>query len=396
HHRSGAPLDRAAARPAQARPLLRVREVRLRRRHPHRCRRLRPAVHPAGRDAPEHPDHRAGLRRAAEEPRPDDGRGQADRLAGPAGRGRRRPEHQPRPHQRDHGHLDGGAHPPLQAGDRGLPGPAGPGLRRHRVPEGGARLPRRLRRWHPALPGPLPRPLLQQPAGHRGHVRRGQPRRRRRRGRLDRPGHWRSGSLMTIKFGRQDSFGHLKLSAESKEPYSEETLEALTADAAQILERYPQKRSALLPLLHLVQSVDGYVTGRGINFCADLLELTRAEVSGVATFYTQYKRHPSGEYNVGVCTNTLCAIMGGDQIFDELSEHLDVGHDETTEDGKVTLEHLECNAACDYAPVLMVNWEFFDNQTPESATKLVDDLRAGNPVRPTRGPDRVCSFKEVS
>jgi len=201
---------------------------------------------------------------------------------------------------------------------------------------------------------------------------------------------------MTIKFGRQDSFGHLKLSAESKEPYSEETLEALTADAAQILERYPQKRSALLPLLHLVQSVDGYVTGRGINFCADLLELTRAEVSGVATFYTQYKRHPSGEYNVGVCTNTLCAIMGGDQIFDELSEHLDVGHDETTEDGKVTLEHLECNAACDYAPVVMVNWEFFDNQTPESATKLVDDLRAGNPVRPTRGPDRVCSFKEVS
>ncbi len=201
---------------------------------------------------------------------------------------------------------------------------------------------------------------------------------------------------MTIKFGRQDSFGHLKLSAESKEPYSEETLESLTADAAQILERYPQQRSALLPLLHLVQSVDGYVTGRGINFCADLLGLTRAEVSGVATFYTQYKRHPNGEFNVGVCTNTLCAIMGGDQLFDELSEHLDVGHDETTEDGKVTLERLECNAACDYAPVMMVNWEFFDNQTPESARKLVDDLRAGNPVRPTRGPDRVCSFKEVS
>ena len=70
--------------------------------------------------------------------------------------------------------------------------------------------------------------------------------------------------------------------------------------------------------------------------------------------------------------------MGGDQIFSTLKEHLGVGHDETTDDGKVTLEHLECNAACDYAPVMMVNWEFFDNQTPESAIALVDDLRAGD------------------
>jgi hypothetical protein len=77
--------------------------------------------------------------------------------------------------------------------------------------------------------------------------------------------------------------------------------------------RATRKRSALLPLLHLVQSVDGYVTGRGIEFCAEVLDLTTAEVSGVATFYTQYKRHPNGDYTVGVCTNTLCAIMGGDR-----------------------------------------------------------------------------------
>jgi NADH-quinone oxidoreductase subunit E len=115
----------------------------------------------------------------------------------------------------------------------------------------------------------------------------------------------------------------------------------------------------------------------------------------VATFYTMYKRRPNGDYTVGVCTNTLCAIMGGDQIFATLKEHLGVGHDETTDDGKVTLEHLECNAACDYAPVVMVNWEFFDNQTPESATQLVDDLRAGREVRPTRGP-RLRTFTEVS
>jgi NADH-quinone oxidoreductase subunit E len=97
-----------------------------------------------------------------------------------------------------------------------------------------------------------------------------------------------------------------------------------------------------------------------------------------------------------VCTNTLCAVMGGDAIFDSLEEHLGVGHDETTEDGKVTLERIECNAACDYAPVMMVNWEFFDNQTPSTARDVVDQLRAGQPVVPTRGANTVATFKEVS
>jgi NADH-quinone oxidoreductase subunit E len=88
--------------------------------------------------------------------------------------------------------------------------------------------------------------------------------------------------------------------------------------------------------------------------------------------------------------------MGGDAIFDSLEEHLGVGHDETTEDGQVTLERVECNAACDYAPVVMVNWEFFDNQTPASARELVDKLRAGRDVAPTRGANTVATFKEVS
>ena len=178
--------------------------------------------------------------------------------------------------------------------------------------------------------------------------------------------------------------------------YPAEVLARLEADAATVVARYPQARSALLPLLHLVQSEDGYITQRGVELCARLLDLSTAEVAGVATFYTQYKRHPNGEYTVGVCTNTLCAIMGGDAVYDALSEHLDLGHDETTDDGKVTLERLECNAACDFAPVMMVNWEFFDNQTPASARAVVDDLRAGVPVRPSRGPSRVCTFKQVS
>ncbi|MDD9207273.1 NADH-quinone oxidoreductase subunit NuoE, partial [Georgenia sp. 10Sc9-8] len=168
----------------------------------------------------------------------------------------------------------------------------------------------------------------------------------------------------------------------SQSTYAPEAEQRLRSEAAEILARYPDPRSGLLPLLHLVQSEDGYVSPRGIALCADLLDLTRAEVSAVATFYSQYKRHPNGEYTVGVCTNALCAVMGGDVIFDRLAEHLGVGHDETTEDGRITLEQVECNAACDYAPVVMVNWEFFDNQTPTSAVDLVDQLTAGRPVRP--------------
>ncbi|NUU17998.1 NADH-quinone oxidoreductase subunit NuoE [Cellulomonas humilata] len=181
-----------------------------------------------------------------------------------------------------------------------------------------------------------------------------------------------------------------------KTAYDAETHARLTVDSDAIVARYPQARSALLPMLHLVQSEDGYVSPRGIAFCAAHLGLSTAEVSAVATFYTQYKRHPNGTYTVGVCTNTLCAIMGGDAIWEDLSDHLGIGHDETTDDGVITLERVECNAACDYAPVVMVNWEFFDNQTPDSARQIADDLTAGKPVVPTRGAASVCSFKEMS
>jgi NADH-quinone oxidoreductase subunit E len=178
--------------------------------------------------------------------------------------------------------------------------------------------------------------------------------------------------------------------------FADDVRARLEVDARQIIARYPVPRSALLPMLHLVQSEQGYVSPDGIAFCAELLGLTTAEVSAVATFYTQYKRHPNGTYTVGVCTNTLCAVMGGDAIFARLQEYLGIGHDETTADGSITLERIECNAGCDYAPVMMVNWEFFDQQTPSSAVEIVDDLRAGKPVRPTRGADRVHSFTEVS
>jgi NADH-quinone oxidoreductase subunit E len=166
--------------------------------------------------------------------------------------------------------------------------------------------------------------------------------------------------------------------------------------AAELIARYPKSRSALLPLLHLVQSDEGYVTPEGIALCAELLSLTKAEVSAVSTFYTMYKRKPVGDYHVGVCTNTLCAVMGGDEILAALQEHTGITtQNGVTDDGKVSLEHIECNAACDYAPVVMVNWEFFDNQTPESARSLVDSLRSGEPVTPTRGAASVCTWREA-
>lgn len=163
-----------------------------------------------------------------------------------------------------------------------------------------------------------------------------------------------------------------------------------------IIKRYPRSRSAIMPLLHYVQSVSGYVTNEGIELISDLLDIESAEVSAVATFYTQYKRKPVGEYHVGVCTNTLCAVMGGDAIFSALKEHLGIENDGVTDDGKVSLEHIECNAACDYAPVVMANWEFYDNQTVESAKSLVDAARSGNPPAPTRGPNKLVTYKQAS
>ena len=174
--------------------------------------------------------------------------------------------------------------------------------------------------------------------------------------------------------------------------YSSEDLAIMDS----IVKRYPRPRSAIMPLLHFVQSRVGFVNDEGIELIAKILTLEMAEVSAVSTFYTQYKRRPVGEYHVGVCTNTLCAVMGGDAIFAGLKEHLGVENDGVTEDGKVSLEHIECNAACDYAPVVMANWEFYDNQTVQSSKDLVDSMREGNPIPPTRGPDTLVTWKEAS
>jgi NADH-quinone oxidoreductase subunit E len=175
--------------------------------------------------------------------------------------------------------------------------------------------------------------------------------------------------------------------------FSEETRRRAEA----VVARYPEgrERSALLPLLHLVQAAQGYVSPEGIGFCADLLGLTRAQVAGVASFYTMYKRRPAGDWLVSVCTNTMCGVLGGDRTFAALKERLGIGHDQTTDDGRFTLEHAECLAACDYAPVLTVNYEFFDRVQADDAVRLVDALRDGERPAPDRGAP-LCTLREMS
>jgi NADH-quinone oxidoreductase subunit E len=131
-----------------------------------------------------------------------------------------------------------------------------------------------------------------------------------------------------------------------------------------------------------------------VEACADILGITTAQVSGVATFYTMYRRRPGGTHHIGVCTTALCAVMGGDALMDSVSEKLGIGPDETTADGRFSLERVECNAACDFAPVMTVNWEFMDNMTPGKAEQLLDDLAAGNEVASTRGAT-ITSWREA-
>jgi NADH-quinone oxidoreductase subunit E len=193
------------------------------------------------------------------------------------------------------------------------------------------------------------------------------------------------------------------------DPFGPETV----AEAREIVARYPQSRSALLPMLHLVQSKEGHVSQAGIEFCAEQLDLTTADVDAVVTFYTMFKRSPCGQHLVGVCTNTMCAMLGGDAIYAKLREFLGSGDDAATGDieheqggheetfgepgttGSITLEHVECLAACDLGPVVQVNYEFFDNQTVDSAVELVDRLRKGELPAPDRGAPLI-DFRTVS
>ena len=165
-------------------------------------------------------------------------------------------------------------------------------------------------------------------------------------------------------------------------PISESTREQMR----EIAGRYPSARSALLPMLHLAQSEEDEITTDGINACAEVLDITPAEVTAVATFYTMYKRTKVGKHHIGVCTNTLCGLLGGDAVWDALTEATGAGHNTVSADGEFFLERIECQAACSNAPVMTVDWEYMDDVTPGSAVDVIEKLRRGEEVHSTRGP----------
>ena len=147
--------------------------------------------------------------------------------------------------------------------------------------------------------------------------------------------------------------------------------------AREIIARYPVKKSALIPLLHLAQEQDGWVTDEAMVHLAELVECTPAEVIGTCTFYEMFKRKPVGKYLVNVCTNISCQLLGGEELLHHAEHALGVKAGATTSDGVFTLEDVECIAACTEAPCLQVNYRYFHKITHDEFDSLVTDLRAG-------------------
>jgi NADH-quinone oxidoreductase subunit E len=140
--------------------------------------------------------------------------------------------------------------------------------------------------------------------------------------------------------------------------------------AREIVARYPRPKSAILPLAHLAQDQDGWLTREAMEEIAQLTGVTAAEVQGTCSFYTMFKRRPCGSLLVSVCTNVTCLVTGGPAVL----EHLDARY---AEDDDVYVEEVECLAACGGAPALQVNYEFHENMTPERAETVVEDYKAG-------------------
>lgn len=169
----------------------------------------------------------------------------------------------------------------------------------------------------------------------------------------------------------------------------------LRRTAAEIVGKYPNSRSAVLPLLFLVQSVEGHVTENGMREVAEIVGLEPAEVLATSSFYTMLKKKPQGEYLVSVCRNIACTHRGAREIASALEDRLGVEIGGTTGDGRFSLESAECLATCDGAPSLQINYEDFYNVTPENAVDLVDRIERGEPVTSERG-ETVKTQREVS
>ena len=161
------------------------------------------------------------------------------------------------------------------------------------------------------------------------------------------------------------------------------------ADADSILARYPEahRRSALMPLLYLAQSVDGWITRDALREIGEILGITTAEVEAVASFYTLYRLRPTGTHVVSVCTNLACKLRGAEAVFEAAHQAAGVAHGaEMSEDGLVTLHEEECLGVCDFAPAVQINLCNHDAVEPARMRELVAGLRAGEVPSPARGP----------
>ncbi|MEX2324291.1 MAG: NAD(P)H-dependent oxidoreductase subunit E [Nitriliruptoraceae bacterium] len=172
-------------------------------------------------------------------------------------------------------------------------------------------------------------------------------------------------------------------------PISDDTRQ----DAQRLVERYPVARAALLPLLHLVQSDEGYVSQDGIAFCADLVGISHAEAGAVATFYTMYKDEPFGDYLLSVCTNPTCKLAGGQDIFDGWVDKC--GGTIDTDGAGAMVEHAECLGICDAAPVVQINYEMYSKLSVDDAVGLVDKVKAGEPPASNVSGHTPGTFREV-
>jgi NADH-quinone oxidoreductase subunit E len=169
----------------------------------------------------------------------------------------------------------------------------------------------------------------------------------------------------------------------------------LREQAEAICARYPERRSALMPLLYLVQSVEGWVSRDGLREVADVLGITTAEVEAVATFYTMYRLRPTGDYVLSICTNLSCALLGARGLYDRAREELGPEAEERTADGTLTLHEEECLGACDAAPVVQVNFHNYGRVTEERLVDIVEGCRGGSPPAPDVG-EVPRPLKEVS
>lgn len=147
--------------------------------------------------------------------------------------------------------------------------------------------------------------------------------------------------------------------------------------AVEMIARYPRPKSALIPLLHLVQEQDGYVTDDGLEHVANLVGVTPAEALGTCTFYEMLKRHPVGEYHVNICHGISCHLLGADDLLHHAEETLGVRQGSTTDDGKFTVEGVECIAACTEAPCLQINYRYVNKVTTDTLDQTLADLRSG-------------------